>query len=118
MAKNTPTLLPRELQALGIRAEIEALFHQLRFLDDKMPYSVIHEFDGGVSAYVVWSKDEPTQEEMESVLDYEFKESQGERLSCGPLQLNELAGSYDAILESARSKQLLQEEVVEQMQPR
>lgn len=99
-AQKAELQLHKSLHALGMRKQIEDLMNQVHELDGKSPYSVIHEFDGGVSVYVLWSKGEPTQDEMKAVLDYEFNPD-FDRLSSGPLCLDEMAGSYDALSNSS-----------------
>lgn len=62
--------------------------------DGLRPFLVIHDHRFGASHYIAWAKNNPTEQEAQSILDSEFEPHRDEYLNINLLDdLGELAGS-------------------------
>lgn len=79
--------------ALDMRKEALELLEKAQGIDGLKPFIVMHEHAYGTSGYMCWSNSEdPSRDEVSSVLDSEFEEDREETLTVQSIELDELTG--------------------------
>lgn len=79
-------------QAQAVRCKALADLQHARSLDHKNPYSITHRHNYGQTTYILWSVDEPTEEEAIKLLHSEYEPDKDESLTIEMLTLEELLG--------------------------
>lgn len=77
---------PSEAQQEGtrLRTEALALLEQAEKLDGLRAYEIHHEHSHGLSHYLMWSAEYPSDQQAEAVLDIEFDPDADETLEVFP----------------------------------
>lgn len=85
--------MDKETKALQLRTKALALLEEAATLDGLKPYSVTHRHEYGASTYLLWSLDEPDEDDAVKVLDADYEPDEGEELDIETsLTLEELTG--------------------------
>lgn len=80
-------------KALALRAQAVGLLQEAQALDGLKPFTVTHSHRFGDTTYLVWSAQEPTEQQAVAVLESEFEPERDEHLAIeGNHTLEEVAG--------------------------
>lgn len=80
-------------RALALRAQAVGLLQEAQALDGLKPFTVTHSHRFGDTTYLVWSAQEPTEQQAVAVLESEFEPERDEHLAIeGNHTLEEVAG--------------------------
>jgi hypothetical protein len=93
MATNpaTPEQSDRE-RALALRRQAQTLLGQAETLDGLRPYLVVHVHEYGSGLTIAWAAQDPTQEQIRSVLPAEFNPERGEWIAFSETTLLDVVG--------------------------
>jgi hypothetical protein len=82
-----------EDRGLELRTKAFALLQEAAAADGLRAFAVNHSHKFGVSSYLVWAREMPTEEQAEKVLDSAFEPDRGETMDISPsFNLDEVAG--------------------------
>lgn len=85
--------MDQQTKALELRVKAQALLEQAQALDGFKPFAIVHDHQYGVSCYLAWHLQEPTQSQAESILHCEFEPDRSESLHVlSDLTIAELCG--------------------------